>query len=87
MPTLVFKLPQAMEEVILREGPDTVGGVIVEPITAGGGVIVPPQGYFEEIRRICDKHNVFLIMDEVLCGLGRTGTWFGYRTLTLSLTL
>ena len=70
---------QAMEEVILREGPDTVGGVIVEPITAGGGVIVPPQGYFEEIRRICDKHNVLLIMDEVVCGLGRTGTWFGYQ--------
>ena len=70
---------RAMEEVILREGPDTVGGVIVEPITAGGGVIVPPKGYFEEIRRICDKHNVLLIMDEVVCGLGRTGTWFGYQ--------
>ena len=70
---------RAMEDVILREGADTVGAVIVEPITAGGGVIVPPQGYFEEIRHICDKHDVLLIMDEVVCGLGRTGTWFGYQ--------
>ena len=70
---------RAMEDVILREGADTVGAVVVEPITAGGGVIVPPEGYFQEIRRICDKYDILLHMDEVVCGLGRTGTWFGYQ--------
>lgn len=69
----------AMEEVILREGADNIGAVILEPITAGGGVIVPPDGYWKEIRAICDRHDVLLILDEVVCGLGRTGAWFGYQ--------
>ena len=68
-----------MERVIQAEGPDTVGGVIVEPITAGGGVIPPPQGYYEAIQEICDRHGILLIVDEVVCGLGRTGAWFGYQ--------
>jgi taurine-pyruvate aminotransferase len=65
--------------VILREGADTVGGIILEPVVAGGGVIVPPKGYWERVQEICKKHNVLLIIDEVVCGLGRTGTWFGYQ--------
>ena len=69
----------AIEEVILREGADTVGGLILEPIVAGGGVIVPPKGYWERVQEICKKHNVLLIIDEVVCGMGRTGTWFGYQ--------
>ncbi|MEM8979724.1 MAG: aminotransferase class III-fold pyridoxal phosphate-dependent enzyme [Pseudomonadota bacterium] len=69
----------AIEEVILREGPETVGGLILEPITAGGGVIVPPEGYWQRVREICDKYDVLLIIDEVVCGIGRTGTWFGYQ--------
>jgi taurine-pyruvate aminotransferase len=69
----------AIEEVILREGADTVGGLILEPITAGGGVIPPPRGYWERVQEICRKHDVLLIIDEVVCGLGRTGTWFGYQ--------
>ena len=68
-----------LEEVILREDPDTVGGVIIEPITAGGGVIVPPDGYLEEVGRICKKYGILLIIDEVVCGVGRTGKWFGYQ--------
>ena len=68
-----------LEKVILREGPDTVGSVILEPITAGGGVIVPPPGYFETIGEICRKYGVLLHIDEVVCGLGRTGKWFGYQ--------
>ncbi len=68
-----------MEKVILAEGPDTVGAVIVEPITAGGGVIPPPTGYYETIQELCKKYNLLLIVDEVVCGLGRTGTWFGYQ--------
>ncbi|MSU89245.1 aminotransferase class III-fold pyridoxal phosphate-dependent enzyme [Rhodobacteraceae bacterium 2CG4] len=69
----------AIEEVILREGPDTVGLLCLEPITAGGGVIVPPGGYWERVQEICRKYEVLLHIDEVVCGVGRTGTWFGYQ--------
>jgi taurine-pyruvate aminotransferase len=69
----------AIEEVILREGPDTVGALCLEPITAGGGVITPPKGYWEKVQDICKRHNILLHIDEVVCGVGRTGTWFGYQ--------
>ncbi len=69
----------AIEEVILREGPDTVGALCLEPITAGGGVIVPPAGYWNRVQEICTKYDVLLHIDEVVCGVGRTGTWFGYQ--------
>jgi len=52
---------------------------VLEPVTAGGGVITPPEGYFETVQEICKKYNVLLHIDEVVCGLGRTGTWFGYQ--------
>ncbi len=68
-----------LERVILEQGPDTVGSVILEPITAGGGVITPPEGYFETIQEICIKYGVLIHMDEVVCGMGRTGKWFGYQ--------
>lgn len=68
-----------IEKVILREGPDTVGSIILEPITAGGGVITPPEGYFETVQEICRKYGVLLHIDEVVCGMGRTGKWFGYQ--------
>ena len=69
----------AIEEVILREGPDSVGAIILEPVTAGGGVITPPDGYWPRVQEICRKHDILLILDEVVCGLGRTGAWFGYQ--------
>ena len=69
----------AIEEAILREGPDTVGAIVLEPITAGGGVIVPPEGYWPRVQEICRKYDILLHIDEVVCGLGRTGTWFGYQ--------
>jgi len=69
----------AIEEVILREGPDTVGALVLEPITAGGGVIVPPEGYWPRVQDICRKYDILLHLDEVVCGVGRTGTWFGYQ--------
>jgi len=69
----------AIEEVILREGPDTVGALCLEPVTAGGGVITPPQGYWERVQEICAKYNILLHIDEVVCGVGRTGAWFGYQ--------
>ncbi len=74
-----IRAANAIEEVILREGADTVGGLILEPLVAGGGVIVPPKGYWERVQEICRKYNVLLIIDEVVCGMGRTGTWFGYQ--------
>jgi taurine-pyruvate aminotransferase len=74
-----IRAANAIEEVILREGADTVGGLILEPVTAGGGVITPPQGYWDRVQEICKKYDVLLIIDEVVCGMGRTGEWFGYQ--------
>ncbi|OED46467.1 aspartate aminotransferase family protein [Leisingera sp. S232] len=68
-----------IEEVILREGPETVGLLCLEPITAGGGVIEAPEGYWERVQEICKQYNVLLHIDEVVCGVGRTGKWFGYQ--------
>lgn len=68
-----------IEAVILREGPDTVGALCLEPVTAGGGVIPPPSGYWERVQDICQRHDILLHIDEVVCGVGRTGTWFGYQ--------
>jgi taurine-pyruvate aminotransferase len=73
------KAAEAIEEVILREGPDTIGALCLEPITAGGGIITPPRGYWEKVQEICRKYDILLHIDEVVCGLGRTGTWFGYQ--------
>lgn len=70
---------KSLEEVIRREGPDEVGAVIVEPITAGGGIIPPVPEYYDVLQGICRQHGVLLIMDEVVCGMGRTGEWFGYE--------
>ena len=70
---------EQIEEVILREGPDTIGALCLEPITAGGGIIMPPEGYWEKVQEICKKYDILLHIDEVVCGVGRTGTWFGYQ--------
>ena len=70
---------QALEETLLREGPETVGAVVLEPVTAGGGVIPPVPEYLPMISDICRKYGVLLHIDEVVCGLGRTGKWFGYQ--------
>ena len=66
-----------IEDLILREGPDTVAAVIAEPVQGTGSVIVPPADYFPAVRAICDKYDVLLIADEVITGFGRTGEWFG----------
>jgi taurine-pyruvate aminotransferase len=70
---------RALETAIKREGPEEVGAVIFEPITAGGGVIPPVAEYYDVIQGICRQYGVLLIMDEVVCGMGRTGKWFGYQ--------
>ena len=67
----------AVEQMILSEGADTVAAIIAEPVMGSGGVIVPPATYFPRLREICDRHDVLLIADEVITGFGRTGSWFG----------
>ncbi len=79
VPDYGLRAANAIEEVILREGPDTVGALCLEPVTAGGGVIPPPEGYWDRVQEICKKYDILLHIDEVVCGLGRTGTWFGYQ--------
>jgi putrescine aminotransferase len=68
---------EALERKILELGPETVGAFIGEPVQGAGGVIIPPAGYWAEIQRVCRKYDVLLVADEVICGFGRTGRWFG----------
>ncbi|MDG1367061.1 MAG: aminotransferase class III-fold pyridoxal phosphate-dependent enzyme [Acidimicrobiales bacterium] len=68
---------KAIEEMILAEGPETVAMVIAEPVQNGRGCLVPPHGYWQELRRICDKYGVLLCADEVICSFGRLGHFFG----------
>ena len=67
----------AIEERIVFEGPETVAAVILEPVQNAGGCFVPPEGYFQRVREICDRHDVLMISDEVICAWGRLGHWFG----------
>jgi 4-aminobutyrate--pyruvate transaminase len=71
------RLAAELERLILREGPDTVGAFIAEPIMGAGGVIIPPAGYFAQIQAVLEKYDVLLIADEVITGFGRTGEMFG----------
>ncbi|WP_425259494.1 aspartate aminotransferase family protein [Rubrivivax sp. RP6-9] len=70
-----------LEDKILAVGPERVAAFIGEPVQGAGGVIIPPATYWPEIQRICDKYGVLLVSDEVICGFGRTGRWFGCETL------
>ncbi len=70
-----------LEGKIKEVGPDKVAAFIAEPIQGAGGVIVPPSTYWPEIQRICKKYDILLIADEVICGFGRTGNWFGSQTV------
>ena len=67
----------ALNELIEKEGAHTIAAYISEPIQGSGGVNLPSEGYFQEVRKICDKNNILFISDEVICGFGRTGTKFG----------
>ena len=72
-----LKAARSLEAKILELGADNVAAFIGEPIQGAGGVIIPPESYWPEIQRICAEHDVLLIADEVICGFGRTGKWFG----------
>jgi adenosylmethionine-8-amino-7-oxononanoate aminotransferase len=66
-----------LEQTIVQAGPDTVAMVIMEPVQNSGGAYTPPAGYFEGVRALCDEHGILLCADEVICGFGRLGHWFG----------
>lgn len=68
---------QQIEEALLREGPETVAAVFLEPVQNAGGCFTPPPGYWQQVRAICDRYGVILVSDEVICAFGRLGTWFG----------
>ncbi|TFY99813.1 aspartate aminotransferase family protein [Ramlibacter rhizophilus] len=72
---------QWLEDKILALGPKTVAAFIAEPVQGAGGVIVPPASYWPEVQRICDRYDILLISDEVICGFGRTGRWWGCETV------
>ena len=80
------RLAAELDAFIEAEGPDTVAAFIAEPVMGAGGVIVPPEGYFEAIMPVLAKHDVLMIDDEVICGFGRTGNWFGATTLGMTPT-
>lgn len=65
-----------IEEVIQYEGAHTIAAIFIETVTGTNGLIIPPEGYLQGLRAICDRHGILLICDEVMCGLGRTGAWF-----------
>jgi len=66
---------------VFSEHGERVAAVLTEPIQGAGGVLMPPAGYLEQTRRLCDDHGALLIFDEVICGFGRTGSWFGAQTM------
>ncbi len=70
-----------IEQAILRAGPETVAAVFIEPVQNSGGCIVPPDGYFAQLRQICDRYGVLLVSDEVICAFGRLGSMFGSERL------
>jgi hypothetical protein len=71
----------AIEAAIVEEGPETVAAIYLEPVQNAGGCLVPPPGYFQRVREICDRHGVLLVSDEVICAFGRLGAWFGASRL------
>jgi len=77
------RLAASLEQLILREGPDTVAAFFAEPVMGAGGVIVPPATYFDRVQPILKKYDILFVVDEVICGFGRTGNMFGTQTFDL----
>jgi len=78
-----IRCARELERKIAELGEDRVAAFIAEPVQGAGGVIIPPKTYWPEIQRICDDHEILLIADEVICGFGRTGEWFGCDTMCI----
>jgi taurine--2-oxoglutarate transaminase len=70
---------QHLEQVIHYEGPSTIAAILLETVVGTAGVLVPPPGYLAGVRALCDKHGIVYIADEIMCGFGRTGTWFAFE--------
>ena len=79
----VARRAQELEALILAEGPETIAAMIAEPVSGAGGVIVPPEGYFEAIQAVLDRYGIWLWDDEVICGFGRLGTDFGANKMSM----
>jgi len=80
------RLAAELEALIIEEGPDTIAAFIAEPVMGAGGVIVPPDEYFPAIMPVLQRHDILCISDEVICGFGRTGEWFGAQTMGMEPT-
>lgn len=78
------RMAKELEEIILREGPETIGAFIAEPLQGAGGVILPPPGYFKRVEALCRRHDILFIADEVICGFARTGEMWGSQTFDLA---
>ena len=76
-----IRIAQELEKLIIKEDPNTIAAFIAEPVMGAGGVIIPPKNYFSEIGKVLKKYDILQISDEVICGFGRTGEWFGSQTL------
>jgi adenosylmethionine-8-amino-7-oxononanoate aminotransferase len=76
-PACTLRCADEIDAIVENEGPETVAAVILEPVQNSAGSITPPPGYFERVREICDAHGLLLVADEVICGFGRVGDWFG----------
>jgi 4-aminobutyrate--pyruvate transaminase len=77
------RMADSLEQLILSEDPQTVAAMIAEPIIGAGGVILPPATYWEKVQAVLKRYHVMLIADEVICGFGRTGEWWGTTTYGL----
>ena len=77
--TFCARAVDAIEQRILEVGPETVAAFIGEPVQGAGGVIIPPDGYWPAVEAVCRKYGILLICDEVICGYGRLGSWFGFQ--------
>jgi len=79
-------MAQDLDEMIQREGPETIAGFIAEPVMGAGGLVIPPKNYFPKINEVLSAYDVRFISDEVICGFGRTGNWFGAQSLGMKPT-
>jgi len=77
------RMAEALDKLIIEEGPETVAAFFAEPVMGAGGAVVPPRTYFQKIQAVLKKHDVLFIADEVICGFGRTGNWWGSQTFDL----
>jgi 4-aminobutyrate--pyruvate transaminase len=77
------RMAEALEKLIVEEGPETVAAFFAEPVMGAGGAVVPPRTYFQKIQAVLRKYDVLFVADEVICGFGRTGNWWGSQTFDL----